>query len=205
MTAASITPAPVRRSLFVKATPEHAFEVFTSGFDRWWPKGHSVGASPQKTAVLEPMAGGRWYEVGEDGGETQWGEVMTWEPPVRVVLIWRIGADWKCDPDLHTEVEVRFTPEGEGVPPELVQPGAQGAQAVRIDLVDAAGSFGPVGHQPRVLQHLQMLGDGWAADRQALSQLTHRPRPRSQALEHLASRGIGDGGEGARYVSHDLP
>jgi len=119
MTAPLIKPAPVRRSVFVKASPEHAFEVFTSGFDRWWPKSHSVGSSPQKASVMELKAGGRWYEVGEDGTETQWGEVMTFEPPRRVVLIWRIGADWKCDPDLHTEVEVRFTPEGEGVRVDL--------------------------------------------------------------------------------------
>jgi uncharacterized protein YndB with AHSA1/START domain len=115
MTATVIKPAPVRRSVFVKAGPEHAFEVFTAGFDRWWPKAHSIGSSPQRAAVMELRAGGRWYEVGEDGTETQWGEVMVFEPPHRLVLIWRIGADWKCDPDLHTEVEVRFTPEGDGV------------------------------------------------------------------------------------------
>ena len=119
MTAASIKPAPVRRSLFVKATPEHAFAVFTAGFDRWWPKGHSVGSSPQKIAILEPKVGGRWYEIGEDGSETQWGKVMIWEPPHRVVMVWSVDPDWKFDPGLHTEVEVRFTPEGDGVRVDL--------------------------------------------------------------------------------------
>jgi uncharacterized protein YndB with AHSA1/START domain len=119
MTAAQIKPAPVRRSVFVKASPEHAFQVFTAGFDRWWPKSHSVGASPQRTARMELKAGGRWYEVGEDGSQTEWGEVMAFEPPHRLVLIWRIGADWKCDPNLHTEVEVRFTPEADGVRVDL--------------------------------------------------------------------------------------
>ena len=51
----------------------------------------------------------------EDGSQTQWGEVIAWEPPSRLVLTWQVGADWKCDPDLHTEVEVRFVPEGDGV------------------------------------------------------------------------------------------
>ena len=134
MTATLITPAPVRRSLLVKASPEHAFEVFTAGFDRWWPKGHSIGAAPQKAAVMEQKAGGRWYEVGEDGSETQWGEVLAWEPPSRLVLIWRIGADWKCDPNLHTEVEVRFTPEGDGVRVDLEHRNleAYGEQAERV-------------------------------------------------------------------------
>jgi uncharacterized protein YndB with AHSA1/START domain len=40
--------------------------------------------------------------------------VLAWEPPTRLLLAWRIGADWKYDPDLLTEVEVVFTPEGEG-------------------------------------------------------------------------------------------
>ena len=111
MTAAQIRPAPVRRSVFVKASPEHAFKVFTAGFDRWWPKSHSVGSAPQKAALIEPRAGGRWYEVGEDGSQTQWGEVMVWEPPTRLVLVWSVDADWKYAPDLHTEVEVRFIPE----------------------------------------------------------------------------------------------
>jgi uncharacterized protein YndB with AHSA1/START domain len=119
MTAAQIRPAPVRRSVFVNCSLEHAFAVFTSGFDRWWPKTHSVGSARQRAALIEPKAGGRWYEVGEDGSETQWGKVMVWEPPHRLVLIWSVDADWKCDPDLHTEVEVRFTPEGDGVRVDL--------------------------------------------------------------------------------------
>ena len=119
MTSSTIRPAPVRRSTFVKASPERAFQVFTAGFDRWWPKSHSVGSSPQRAALMELKAGGRWYEVGEDGSQTQWGEVMVWEPPHRLVLIWSVDADWKYDADLHTEVEVRFTPEGDGVRVDL--------------------------------------------------------------------------------------
>jgi uncharacterized protein YndB with AHSA1/START domain len=119
MTASTIRPAPVRRSIVVKASLERAFEVFTAGFDRWWPKTHSVGAASQKRALMELKAGGRWYEVGEDGSQTQWGEVMVWEPPHRLVLVWSVDADWNYDPGLHTEVEVRFTPEGDGVRVDL--------------------------------------------------------------------------------------
>lgn len=111
---ATISPSPVRRSVTVKAAPQRAFEVFTAGFSSWWPKGHSIGTVPQKTATIEPRAGGRWYETGEDGSECLWGDVIAWEPPQRILLAWRIGADWKYDPDLLTEVEVRFVPLAEG-------------------------------------------------------------------------------------------
>jgi uncharacterized protein YndB with AHSA1/START domain len=35
-----------------------------------------------------------------------------WEPPARLVLCWQLTADWKFNPNLLTEVEVRFIPDG---------------------------------------------------------------------------------------------
>jgi len=110
----AIKPAPVRKTLTVATTPQRAFEVFTAGFDRWWPRTHSIGEAPLKTAVIEPRKGGRWYGLLENGTQSEWGDVLAWEPPTRLLLAWRIGADWNYDPDLLTEVEVVFTPEGEG-------------------------------------------------------------------------------------------
>lgn len=114
MEALAVRPAPVRKSLIVRADPSKAFAVFTGGMGRWWPASHSIGTSPLKEVVLEPRAGGRWAERGEDGSECEWGKVLAWEPPSRILLAWQIGADWKHDPDLVTEVEVTFTPHGEG-------------------------------------------------------------------------------------------
>jgi uncharacterized protein YndB with AHSA1/START domain len=111
-TVRTIRPAPVRKQLTVQASPERAFEVFTAGFATWWPPSHHIGAAAYKTAVIEPRVGGRWYEIGEDGSECDWGEVLIWAPPGRIVLAWRLGADWKYDRNLLTEVEVRFTAEG---------------------------------------------------------------------------------------------
>ena len=110
----AIKPAPVKKTLTVAVTPQRAFEVFTAGFDRWWPRSHSIGEAPLKTAVIEPHSGGRWYGLLENGTEAEWGDVLAWEPPTRLLLAWRIGADWQYDPDLLTEVEVVFAPEGEG-------------------------------------------------------------------------------------------
>ena len=110
----TIAPAAIRKTLTVAASPEKAFQVFTAGFDRWWPKTHSIGASPLKTAVLEPGVGGRWYGKLEDGSENLWGDVVVWEPPTHLVLAWRITHEWGYDPNLLTEVEVRFTDLGTG-------------------------------------------------------------------------------------------
>jgi uncharacterized protein YndB with AHSA1/START domain len=110
----AIKPAPVRKTVTVATTPQRAFEVFTAGFDRWWPRSHSIGEAPLRTAVIEPREGGRWYGLLENGTEAEWGDVLAWEPPTRLLLAWRIGADWNYDRELLTEVEVVFTPEGEG-------------------------------------------------------------------------------------------
>jgi uncharacterized protein YndB with AHSA1/START domain len=115
----TITPAPVRKTVNVKALPARAFDVFTAGMARWWPASHSIGASPLASVVLEPRVGGRWYGVGEDGSQDDWGHVLVWDPPARLVLAWQIGADWKFDPALVTEVEIRFIPEGSTTKVEL--------------------------------------------------------------------------------------
>src|SRR5262249_25644183 len=111
--AVAMTIAPVRRSVTVEASQQRAFEVFTRRIGEWWPRTHKIGPEPLKSAVLEPRAGGRWYEIGEGGAECEWGRVLSWEEPSRVVLAWQIGADWKFDPALVTEVEIRFIAEGE--------------------------------------------------------------------------------------------
>jgi uncharacterized protein YndB with AHSA1/START domain len=116
-----IAPAPVRKSIVVKARIDKAFAVFTGSMGRWWPKSHSINrATDQVDVVMEPKVRGRWYERGADGSECQWGHVLFWEPPSRVVLAWQIGADWKFDAEFLTEVEIRFT--------------AESAETTRIDL-----------------------------------------------------------------------
>lgn len=103
-----ISPAPVRKSFVVNATREKAFDVFSAGVGDWWLKSHSISPSGQKAVVIEPFAGGRWYEIGTDGSECEWGRVIEHSRPDRLVLAWQINAQWQYDPDLLTEVDVRF-------------------------------------------------------------------------------------------------
>jgi uncharacterized protein YndB with AHSA1/START domain len=113
----SVTAVPaVRQEIKVNAPIEHAFDVFTGGFAGWWPlESHHIGEQPAETAVLEPRTGGRWFERAADGSECDWGSVLVWEPPRRLVLSWHLGADWAYDPDPDraSEIEVTFVAEGE--------------------------------------------------------------------------------------------
>lgn len=97
----------------VATSAERAFQIFTEQMTLWWPlASHHIGKSDAKTVVMEPVAGGRWFERGVDGSECDWGHVRTWDPPRRLVLTWEISSDWHNDSSIQSEVEVRFTPEG---------------------------------------------------------------------------------------------
>jgi uncharacterized protein YndB with AHSA1/START domain len=106
----------VRTSIVVNAPQERAFSVFTAGMDSWWPRSHTIGDSPLAEMVLECREGGRAYGLGEDGSESDWGRVLVYEPPDRIVVSWDITLAWKheLDPAKTSEFEVSFTPEGEG-------------------------------------------------------------------------------------------
>jgi uncharacterized protein YndB with AHSA1/START domain len=113
----TISIAPVRKSIVVRATPQRAFEVFTAGIDRWWPKTHGIGNAPILQSIIEPFVGGRWYTQCADGSEAVVGHVGVWQPPERFVMSWEINSAWKPDARIAftSEVEVRFVAEAEGL------------------------------------------------------------------------------------------
>ena len=115
-TADQSTDTAIRKTITVKAGVERAFRVFTTEFDSWWPRAHHIGNLPMKRAIVEGAAGGRCYMEQTDGSECDWGRVLVWEPPRRLVIAWQIDEAWQYEPELSkaSEVEVRFTPIGSG-------------------------------------------------------------------------------------------
>jgi uncharacterized protein YndB with AHSA1/START domain len=111
----------VTKTVTVKASKERAFRVFTEQFFSWWPASHHIGDAELANAVIEPRTGGRWYEVGTDGVECDWGSVLAYEPSDRVLLSWHLQGDWSYHPDpaKASEIEVRFIEEGERTLVEL--------------------------------------------------------------------------------------
>ena len=87
----------IRKQLTVEAPLDRAFRVFTANMGAWWPKDHHIGKAALKDCVIE------------DGSECEWGKVLEWEPPRRLVLAWQLDEGFKYDPKLVTEVEVTFT------------------------------------------------------------------------------------------------
>ncbi|HME39090.1 MAG TPA: SRPBCC family protein [Steroidobacteraceae bacterium] len=112
----TISIAPVRKAVVVQATPQRAFDVFTAGIDRWWPKSHGIGSAPVRESIIEPYVGGRWYAKCEDGSEAVVGHVRVWQPGERFVVTWEISAAWKPDARVAfaSEVELRFLAAADG-------------------------------------------------------------------------------------------
>ena len=130
-----------RASVLVDAPQERAFSVFTDGIDSWWPREHTIGEAELKEMVLEPRAGGRAYGIGVDGSESDWGRVLEFDPPNRIVVSWDITLQWKHELDhaKASEFEVRFIPDG--------------PDRTRVELEH---------------RHLERHGDGWEAMRDAV-------------------------------------
>ena len=106
-----VTVAPVRTSVTVEASREHAFHVFTERMADWWPTStHSIEPDKVVVASMECRPGGRIVERHADGREASWGVIRVWEPPGRLVFSWNPSYEERPE----TEVEVTFTelPEG---------------------------------------------------------------------------------------------
>jgi uncharacterized protein YndB with AHSA1/START domain len=115
MTKAALAIEPVRRSIEVELPVAEAFSLYTEEMAAWWPKTHTIGKAPFVAIVIEPKVGGRVYEVSADGAECDWGKVLAWEPPQRMVTSWHIDGDWTFNPDPSkaSEVQVSFVPMGD--------------------------------------------------------------------------------------------
>jgi uncharacterized protein YndB with AHSA1/START domain len=101
----------VIKSVHVRCGVERAFEVFTREIRTWWPlKQLALHPGEVREVTWEEREGGEVYEISNDGEKSHWATVLAWAPPSGFTIA------WKVDPEAvaETEVEVRFTPDGDG-------------------------------------------------------------------------------------------
>ena len=105
-----VTGTTFARAVEVDAVVERAFEVF-SHMTGWWPPEHRIVPVELREVVIEPAVGGACYQVGVDGSRCDWGRVMVWDPPWRLLIAWHLNSRFEFDPDADraSEVEVTFT------------------------------------------------------------------------------------------------
>lgn len=101
---------PIHVTVVVERPPTEAFELFTDRVGTWWPLADfSVGGQDAASASIDGGTG-EVFERDADGNKTEWGRVLTWEPPVRLAVSWHPG----LDPETPTDWDATFEPEGEG-------------------------------------------------------------------------------------------
>ncbi len=110
---------PLELEFHVACPVDRAFEVWTTRTSLWWPVSHSVSAEPGLTITFEPFPGGRIFERTPLGVEHDWGEVLAWEPPHRLVYLWHL----RFDRGDATEVELTFSDDGAGTAVKIVHRG----------------------------------------------------------------------------------
>jgi uncharacterized protein YndB with AHSA1/START domain len=104
----------IHKQVVVDAPIERAFAVFTERFGDFKPAEHNLLGAPIVETVFEPRVGGNIVDRAVDGSECRWARILAFEPPDRVVFSWDISPQWRVetDPELTSEVEVRFVAEG---------------------------------------------------------------------------------------------
>lgn len=136
--------APIIRTVQVSPNPHRAFELFVFRMGDWWPKGGTIGKRPHAEIIVEPREGGRWLERDAEGVEAQWGKVLAWEPPTRLLLAWQLDSAFAYDPDFLTEVELTFEPaEGGGTRVTLQHRNLERFGANAASLVEKLGNGWP--------------------------------------------------------------
>ena len=99
---------PVEFEFTVDCSVEHAWHTWATKTSSWWPRDHTRSGEEAVTITFEPRPGGRIYERTSKGVEHDWGEVLAWEPPRRLVYSWHLRQD-RAD---ATEVEIAFAEAG---------------------------------------------------------------------------------------------
>lgn len=100
--------------MWVPAPAEHAFSIFALRLTDWWVKEYTWSGPDSLVDIgFEPGEDGMAYEIGPHGFRADWGRVLIWAPPHRLMFTWQIGPDRAPvpDPEQATEVEVLFRPE----------------------------------------------------------------------------------------------
>ena len=134
------TTETIRKEIFVDASPETAFRVFTEQIATWWPL-HKYGIylEERDRVDFEDRDGWRLVERAKDGRETIWGEVLDYEFASRLRMTWHPG---RSAEEMPTEIELTFKSDDslDGYSGHLIASG-DGAAAERDLSIDVKNTF----------------------------------------------------------------
>lgn len=100
----------IRHALVVPRPRDEAFALFAERLGSWWPREYTWSQQVLEAIGIEPYAGGLCYERGPHGFRCDWGRVLAWQPPQRLLLAWQISPRREPEPNpaRASTVEVCF-------------------------------------------------------------------------------------------------
>jgi uncharacterized protein YndB with AHSA1/START domain len=105
-TVTTLRRPPIRQATTVRSDRAHTFDVFVATIGQWWPlQPYSAGKGRVREVHVERCVDGRVYERWDDGTEVDWGRLLAWDPPERLVMTWTMTP-------APTEVELTFAALG---------------------------------------------------------------------------------------------
>ncbi len=107
----------IRHAVTVELPPEEAFARFVDDLRHWWPSEYTWSQSALVEIAIEARYGGKCFEIGPHEFRCDWGRILEFQPPRRLVLSWQISPRREPVPDGRraSEVEFRFEGERKGV------------------------------------------------------------------------------------------
>jgi uncharacterized protein YndB with AHSA1/START domain len=193
-------------SVTVARPAAEAFDLFTAGIDRWWPRSaYSISEARTARCVLECFAGGAVYEVRDDGARFAWGQVLAFERPRRLLLSWHPGRP----PEQAQEVEVRFHEEGEGTRVSL-EPRVDGLYEILFNPEGEAGRRGAEDMRILAFEPPRRLAFTWNAPpdlpdvraQRTMVVVTLEPQEDGHTRLRFAHIGWGEGGDWDRAYAY---
>ena len=108
------TEGSINLELTVPVTADQAFETFVKEINSWWPKEYTWAGEVLDKIEIETFKNGRCFERGPHGFECDWGRVIVYDPPNRIVFTWQIAPDRvpEPNPEKVSEIEVLFVEKG---------------------------------------------------------------------------------------------
>lgn len=125
---------------------EKAFGMFVNDLNSWWPKEYSWAGDVLEKIAIEPFENGRCFEVGPLGFQCDWGRVLEFQSPQRILFTWQIGPDRvpQPNPEKSSEIEVIFKRD-----------------AKRTRFVFIHGNFERHGEQAEKYREVMQSSHGW--------------------------------------------
>ena len=108
--AKSVNNDKITIAIKIKNNKKIAFDSFVNKFNKWWPEEYTWSGNVLEIINIEPKVNGKCYEIGPNHFRYDWGRVLKFEHPNKIVFTWQISPSRvpEPNPDKVSEIKIEF-------------------------------------------------------------------------------------------------